>query len=319
MTSTVSLSALRDCLAPLSGRVDDYYGIVRAAGFTTCLVNEDWIEAHCDPKDVAVHKRYLVELAQEALLRDKIEEVLYTDLLDCKSSWLNDLKAKRLAETGPLDQLKDGPQTRHLKQLSPCLRALIRLSASTRSTDKEQVDTQTAEFTRRREAELAYHHEEIVRLDSHLARDFDEPALQGFLAQRLYEKLQNRKAALRSMARPDGRVDIVTVGTSQHVVFVVVPNMTIRAREASPKIPTGRLSVGFRLVEREALEAPVYQRDRQIVVRLSNLLPNEFNDYGLFEGREEFSLNVLAWEKAVEVIVPDALNILEGVLSDQRY
>jgi len=307
------MKKLRDLLACLADRLPDYYQAVRDAGFTTCLVNEDWTEQHCDPKDVEFHKRYLIEVAKEALASDKPTEIVYTDALNCKSSWLNEIKARRLAEHGSIDDLSKNWKTRHLEQLSPCLGARLRLSDSPHPADKRQIANMVAEFVQRREGELACHYGEIGRCIRRLPAQFDEATLQTFFAQHLVEQFQEQGAVLKKTMRPKGQISIIAFDLLGKVTFAVNPNMTVRSEKESKKLPSGRLSVAFRLMENDAVESPTFLRERQLVVQLTNLLPNEFNDYGLFEGREEFCLNVLAWENAIRILLPDTLRTLRAV------
>lgn len=116
---TLQLASLRSALAPLSQNIPDYYRQIRAAGFASCLVNEDWIELKCDPASLDIHRTYLGELFREAMVRGSVTDIVYTDRADCHSTWLNEQKARRLAKVGRIEQLGDGPSTRHQKELSP--------------------------------------------------------------------------------------------------------------------------------------------------------------------------------------------------------
>lgn len=306
------MQKLRDSLARLADRLPDYHRAVRDAGFTTCLVNEDWIEKCCDRREVELHKRYLIEIAREALSSDKPADIIYTDALNCKSPWLNELKAKRLSEHGSIDKLGEHPKTRYLEQLSPGIRELLRLKDSTKSADQKQVADQVTEFVRRREGELASHYEEINKRVRQFPAQLDEEALQTFFAQCLSQRFREWGGVQRQAMRPKGRISIVTFELSGDVVFALNPNMTVRSQKESRKLPTGRLSVAFRLMEKDTVESPTFLPERQLVVRLADLLPNEFNDYGLFEGREESCLNVLAWETALHILLPDTLRTLRA-------
>jgi hypothetical protein len=271
------------------------------------------MEEHCVYADVEFHKRYLVEIARETLTSDQPAEIIYADALNCRSPWLNELKARRLAEHGSVNLLDKSWKTSHLQQLSPCLRELLRLSDSPHAKDKKQRANQMAEFVRRREGELAGHYEKIKQCALQLPAQMDETMLQAFFAEHLAERFQSQGAVLKQIAQPQGRRQYgVTFELTKDVVFVVVAIMIFRSPEISDKIPSGRLSAAFRLMNKNALESPIFLPEEQLVVRLADLLPNHFNDYGLFEGREEFCLNVLAWETAIEVLLPDALRSMRS-------
>lgn len=306
----MNLHAFREALGSLSERIGDYWESIRSAGFTSCFVNEDWIHEHCKTRDIETHKRYLTEFAKELLLGGNAGDVLYTDSLNCKSTWLNELKAQRLAQHGRVEAIQDQSQRLYISQLSPCLREVLRQSASKYAADRKQVKQQQEEFVRRREGEFAYHHEEISRLSAEVPSQLDESMLQAWFAESLGRRLEEEGAVIKSMVRPEGRVNVVVFDVAEHVVLALNPNMTVRAPEASEKRPSGRLSIGFRLVEKDAIEAPVFSKERQLVLPFANLLPNEFNDYGLFEGREELALNVLAWQTALEALIPDSCRLL---------
>jgi hypothetical protein len=306
----VNLDAFRDRLAALSERIDDYREGIRKAGFSSCLVNEDWIQEQCETGNIETHQRYLAEFAKELLLGGNAGEVLYTDAINCKSLWLNNLKAKRFAEHGSVEAIQDQSQRLYLGQLSPCLREVIRQSASQNPADRKRVKEEQQEFVRRREREFAYHHDDISRLSRDIPREVDEANLQAWLAQSIHDRLAKCGAVIKSMVRPEGSVNVVVIDVAEQAVLALNPNMTLRAAGTSDKRPSGTVSVGFRLVEKGAIESPVFARERQLVLPLSHLLPNQFNDYGLFEGPEELSLNVLAWNAALDALIPDSCSLL---------
>ena len=138
---------LRASLASLAARLPDYSAQIADAGFECCHVNDRWISKHCGPEDLAIHQRYSIEYAAEVLAADEPFAVL-RDTFACRSGWLNELKAKRLALYGSFEDLNKRPDTRHLAELSPGWREFMRVRESSARADRKQVEDQVAEFVR---------------------------------------------------------------------------------------------------------------------------------------------------------------------------
>jgi|JI10StandDraft_1071094.scaffolds.fasta_scaffold15435_3 hypothetical protein len=313
--------SLRHSLAILAGRVPDYSSQLRDAGFECCHVNDDWIERRCAPADVVAHKRYLIEYAQEVLASDDPFAILPRDELNCRSPWLNELKARRLSDHGPADTLSRSSQTRHLVQLSPGWREFMRVRESSVPADQMQVADQAATFAYRQAEEIEGNDEAIVRCVEALPTTRDESSLQAFLANcvagafgelgmEAARTLCRNQALQRDEAIISGVFEII----AGEVLFVLLPTVISSSAGRSASL-AGTLNIGFRLMTPEALAAPKFEFGRDTVLHLHELLPNKFNGYGRFDKPEEFCLNILAWTAALRILLPDVLQTLRAAVT----
>ena len=303
-------------LARLADQLPRYSIELRQAGFACCHVNDDWIEAHCSVADVETHKRYLIEFAHEVLATGKPSPD-FGDEQSCRSPWLNELKAARLARHGPHEQLWKSPHTRHLDQLSPGWREFMRVRESSSPADQAQVADQAATFVHRQREEISAHSEAIASSLNRLPAARDELSLQAFFAAELlltFEALGARAAPTlrRNQAlQRDEQIVAVVFDLADDCFFVLLPSVVSSAL-AKSKAFEGTLSIGLRLMASAALTAPKFEFGRDTVLYLHELLPNKFNGYGRFDSPEEFCLNILAWTAALRILVPDVLQTLRA-------
>lgn len=301
---------LRDLLAVLADKLPLYSRAVRDAGFSCCHVNEDWIEENCTKKDdIALHRRYLIEYAREVLVSDSPSNILFEDGLNCRSSWLNELKAKRFAEFGPVDGMNSS-KTRHLTALSPCLRELSRISEMPDRVARKHQETMVDAFVKRREHELSLHGEEIARCAAKLAVvERDEASLQAFYAARVAEVIAPLGARVIQTVQMFGSKKAVSFNFRGNLEFVLLPLISCsdpsRAQE-----PSGKVGMGFRFTTTDTLMAGKFEKDKYVVVHLYDLLPQEFLDYGRFNSPDELCLNILAWIAALRILLPDVMGVL---------
>jgi hypothetical protein len=303
-------------LARLADQLPRYSIELRQAGFACCHVNDDWIEAHCSVADVETHKRYLIEFAHEVLATGKPSPD-FGDERSCRSPWLNELKAARLARHGPHEQLWKSPHTRHLDQLSPGWREFMRVRESSSPTDQAQVADQAATFVHRQREEISAHSEAIASSLNRLPAARDELSLQAFFAAELlltFEVLGARAAPTlrRNQAlQRDEQIVAVVFDLTDDCFFVLLPSV-VSSAPAKSKAFEGTLSIGLRLMASAALTAPKFEFGRDTVLYLHELLPNKFNGYGRFAKPEEFCLNILAWTTALRILLPDVLQTLSA-------
>lgn len=279
-----------------------YQAKIRSAGFHSCLINEDLIDRYCSRDEILVHLKYSREIAKEVLAGATVAQVLFDDSFVCRSDWLNERKQERLRNFGPADALASDPLTLHLLELSPCLRWLIESARQLRKETKIAV----AEFGRRRFEELSFHQAQIDRM-SNFSGCEAEVDLQRIFSEHLSEVLCMRGFETKNYVNRSG-VDVSALSCfiDEKNVLLVVPNVIKRSSPHALMEPSGTLSCAFRLVSRKDAEGPLISVSGK-VFGLSILLPNRFNDYGLFEGCGEFLLNVLAWRTALETVLPDVV------------
>ena len=308
---------LRDSLAPLSANVAHYIAKLRDAGFSCSHVRQDWIEEHCSAADKSAHARYLLEYIGEALSADKPAEILFTDSQDCHSAWLRAAKETRLKSHGAVAQLLAQRATRHLVELSPCLREQARITESALPRDREQMDAWTQTFVARRAEELLAHSEAIASSRSRLPVARNEVSLQAFFAAEVlaaFEALGARSVPTlrRNQAlQRDEQIVAVVFEVADDCLFVLLPSV-VSSAPAKSKAFEGTLGIGFRLMTPAALAAPKFEFGRDTVLHLHELLPNKFNGYGRFDKPEEFCLNILAWTAALRILLPDVLQTLRA-------
>ena len=72
----------------------------------------------------------------------------------------------------------------------------------------------------------------------------------------------------------------------------------------------GTFTVAFRLMPAHALQAERFDFGRDLVLRLSMLLPDEMRCYEAFAGIDELNLNFMAWKAALGILIPDVLELL---------
>lgn len=306
---------IKNSLASLSKNVARYYVEIRDMGFSCCHVRQDWIEEHCSAADQQAHARYLVEYISEALSTDKPSEILFTDSQNCHSAWLRTAKEVRLNSHGTVEQLLAQRTTRHLIELSPCLREQSRITESALPCDRAQVDAWTQAFVARRAVELVAHSEGIASRRDRLPNESGELSLQAFFTDELIQALK----ALDARAEPtlrrnqtlqrDEHIAAVAFDITDDCLLVFLPLVVLSASEKS-KMFEGTLSIGFRLMTPAALSASKFEFGRDTVLHLHELLPNKFNGYGRFDKPDEFCLNVLAWAAALRIVLPDVLQTL---------
>lgn len=303
-------------LARLAEQLPGYFDQLRQAGFACCHVNDDWIEQHCNADDVQTHKRYLIEFAREVLATSKSSPD-FGDEQNCRSAWLNELKAARLAQHGSHENLWKNPHTRHLDQLSPGWREFMRVRESSAAVDQAQVADQVATFVHRQIEEIKAHSEAIASSRDRLPEARDELSLQAFFAAELvvaFKALGARAAPTlrRNQAlQCDEQIVAAVFDVAHDCLFVLLPSV-ISSAPAKLNALEGTLSVGFRLITPAALAAPKFEFGRDTVVHLYELLPNKFNGYGRFDKPEEFCLNILAWTAALRILLPDVLQTLRA-------
>lgn len=316
LLTVLDLKSLRSSLAVLASRLPEYFTHLRAAGFECSHVNEDWIEDRCSADDVEVHKRYLMEFACEVLTTGNASPD-FGDEQNCQSAWLNELKAARLAQHGPYENLTKGPHAHHLEQLSPGWREFMRVRESSALADQAQVADQLATFVHRQAEEIEAHGEAIAGSRSRLPALRDALSLQAFFASELVKAFRSLGAhAELTMRRNqalqrDERVVAVVFDLNDDYLFVLLPSVVLSGR-AKSKAFEGTLGIGFRLMTLPALGAPRFEFDRDTVVPLHELLPNKFSGYGRFDKLEEFCLNIIAWAAALQMLLPDVLQTLRA-------
>ena len=299
---------LRDSLAVLADELPLYWEALRHAGFSCCHVTEDWITQTCTESDVAIHRRYLIEYAREALVSDDASTIVYEDGPNCRSAWLNEIKAKRFAEFGPVHAMNTAT-TDHLKALSPCLRERRRIAQSSDSASRKHQTALVETFSKRRKYEIKLHGPDIRRCTAKLGVQLDEIALQAFYAARLVEAFAPMGGRLVHTKQMYGPKDAISFNLSADSEFVVLPSISSSVRSGDP-VTDGSVGMGFRITSPDALTANEYESSKYVVAHLYTLLPNEFFDYGRFNSRDELCLNILAWRAALQVLLPAVLQVL---------
>jgi hypothetical protein len=258
-----------------------------------------------------------VEYAGEALASDKPAEILFTDLPNCRSDWLAAQKVLRYDQHGPVESLLSQPATRHLVELSPCLREQARIVDSKAPRDQEVASAWTTTFVQLQVDEISAHSEAIASSLKRLPAARDELSMQAFFAAELlltFEALGARVAQTlrRNQAlHRDEQIVAVVFDVIDDCLFVLLPSL-VSSAPAKSKAFEGTLGVGFRLMTPAALAAPKFEFGRDTVLHLHELLPNKFNGYGRFDKSEEFCLNILAWTTALRVLLPDVLQTLRA-------
>lgn len=307
----MELKQLRDTLAPLADKLHDYSEAIYDAGFTCCHIDIEWFEKDFKTQDIEFHKRYLVEFAREALVSDSTSTIIYTDELNCRSKWLNELKANRLKTHGSVDNIRKSWKTTHLTQLSPCLQELSRIADSPEPIDKQKSASLMESFIRRRGYELVFHDEQIkdllLKLDLH-----NKASLQGFYAEQVMEAFKPFGAEVFNTAQMYEQAQVIAFNLGCDLMFVLYPTMTCS------ELPKGTLGIGYRLANTSTLKAEKYEKGKYIVLNISSLLPTEFIDYGHFSAREELCLNILANIASVRILLPDILNILRTAVKENN-
>lgn len=307
----MDLRQLRDALAPLPDKLHNYSEAIYDAGFTCCHINDDWFEANFSVQDIEFHKKYLIEFAREAIASDSTSTIIYTDELNCRSKWLNELKANRLKTHGSVDNIRKSWKTTHLTQLSPCLQELSRIADSPEPIDRQKSTSLMESFVRRRSYELVFHNEQIKDFLLKLALQ-NEASLQGFYAEQVMEVFKPYGAQLFDTIQMYGRRQVIAFDLGCDLMFVLYPTMTCS------ELPSGTLGLGYRLVNISTLKAEKYEKGKYVVLNLSALLPSEFIDYGHFSTCEELCLNMLANIASVKILLPDVLDILRTAVKENN-
>lgn len=304
------LKVHRDSLAILSNKLSFYLDEIRAAGFTCCHVDEDWIRLNCTEDDIAFHQRYSIEFAHELLISDSPSAILFSDEENCRSQWLNELKAKRLADFGPEDRLFEESRTRHLLELSPCLRELARIRELPDQAAQKTQETLVGEFAKRWSDELKLHKEEINSCISKLGVRWDESSLQRFYAAQVAEAFSATGARLIRTVQIYGPEESVSFDLGKNLKFVLLPTVSCSSQPDN-HVPSGKIGMGYRLTTSNVLKAEKFDINKYIVLNLFALLPNEFIDYGRFNNIADVCLNILARIASMKNIVPDVVATLE--------
>jgi hypothetical protein len=311
----LDLKNLRNSLAGLTSQLPEYFERLRGNGFECCHINEDWIESRCSAADVVMHKRYLVEFAHEVLASGKLSPD-YGDAQNCLSPWLNKLKADRLAQHGPYENLCKAPHSRYLVELSPGWREFMRVRESCAAADQAQVADQLATFVYRQAKEIKLQSGAITTCRNRLQGAREELALQALFATelaRMFDSLGARTASTlrrNQVLQCDEQIVAVVFNVADDCVLALLPSVVSSAPAKSTAFE-GTLGIGFRLMRPAALAASQFEFGRDTVLHLHELLPNKFNDYGRFNEVAEFCLNSLAWTAALRILLPDTLHALQ--------
>lgn len=304
MRPMMNLKRLRDSLAVLATNLPTYSTKIREAGFACSHNVEDWIKTTCTEEEVAFHERYLIEYAREALLLDSTSGILMNDELNCRSRWLNELKAKRYSEFGPIDSLLKSDETRYKIELSPGLRKFSRMIGLRDGTAHSGlIDS----FMARREAELTLHRATIGFFVENIGGMTDEAFLQDYYARRVAEAFEDFGSQIVHSAQMYGTEAVVEFTVGKGLAFVLIPVASSLHNSFS-----GSVGMGFRVTESAALRAATFDKSKYAVAHLHSLLPKEFSEYGRFSSAQEFALNVLSWIAALRVLLPDVLRVLRA-------
>lgn len=301
---------LRNSLAVLASNLPIYSEKIREAGFTCSHNAEDWIRITCSNEELAFHQRYLVEYAREALLSDSVSGILMNDELNCHSSWLNELKAKRYSDFGAIDNLLNSDEMRYKIELSPGLRKLSWVMGLSDRTERNGL---LDSFMQRREAELRLHREQIGFFVENIDQVQDESFLQDLYARRVAEDLEYLGAQIVHSVQMYGSEAVVEFAVGSGMVFALIPIVSSRHGSFC-----GSVGMGFRVTDAQTLRAPQFDKSKYAVAHLHSLLPKEFSEYGRFSSAEEFALNVLSWLAALKVLLPDVLRVLREQVADQQ-
>lgn len=296
---------MRNRLAVLADNVHIYSKAIRKLGFTSSHVNEDWISKNCSSNDIAVHHRYLIEYARASLREDSSAKVIWSDDWQTHSALINELKKNRYDTYGQVDALSKNTKTRHLVELSPCFRELSRIAEGASDAEIRQEAVKIDDFKRRRANELVLHNEDINHCISALGAKCDKQALQSFYAERLGKFLAKYGVQLCEVAQMYGERKAVVLEINENILFLIIPVVVTDGIEEG-----GSTSVAFRLADKDVLQASSFVSSKYVVLNLDDLLPGKYIDYGRFNSPSEFCLNLLAWNAAIELILPDVINTL---------
>lgn len=308
---------LRDSLSILSNKLPRYADELRAAGFTCCHIDEDWIRQNCTEVDIAFHQRYSIEYAHEVLVADSPSTILFGDEPNCQSQWLNELKAKRLTKYGPADKLFESSRTRHLVELSPCLRELSKIKELAESAAQRTQQALVSEFSKRWSDELKLHKRYISNCAPKFAVEWDENSLQSLYAEQVAEAFSEIGARVVRTVQMYGPEEAVSFDLGNNIRLVLLPTVSCSSRSDKQE-PSGKIGMGYRLTTSSVPSAEKYDRSNYMVLNLYALLPKEFIDYGRFNSFADLCLNIRARVVSISDILPDVLGTLEQAIKNSK-
>lgn len=312
----MNLKKLRDSLAVLADNLSPYSEALRVDGFSCCHIDDDWFLQNCREDEIAFHKRYMVEYAREVLASDSPSAILFTDKQNCRSPWLNELKKKRFSELGSENELLKSNNTRHLVELSPCLRELSRVRGSEKDLERTIQSALEYEFVIRRKSELKLHAEEIKSMGLDILSD--DTLLQGFYANEVTKALAPFGARKVNTIQMYGAEEVVSFNFFDDLEFTLLPIVSCDSG-IDGGFPSGKIGMGYRLTTSSSLRNANFEKSAYLVLNIFVLLPKEFIDYGRFGNPEELCLNILARIAAMKKIVPDVLALLQKNVQTFRY
>ncbi len=305
----MDIGKIREALSVLAENRPDYSERLRVCGFTCSHINDEWFADNCTAEMRAIHARYAVEFAREAIGSGKPSEIVHTDDANCRSEWLNQLKLGRLREYGPVEALRKSPQTRWLAQLSPCLRELMRVADGAGRWEREQQNHRAKIFVERWSEELSQHREDIVGC----ARSSSEPTSEVSMRLHFAQHLQHELSCLggRTLRGMYMGKEIYVVGFSIRDTLMLVVQPVVVGDDINNPFDRGSAGLGFRVVELSG--ASPLQLGSAPVLHLGELLPSEFANYGRYHGIRDFCLVVIAWTAALKIVLPDAIECLKAM------
>lgn len=275
-----------EALLLLADRLADIDDSLEQAGFTSCLVNRDWMRSHANAaewRDFLVYQR---EFAREAMLSNDPAKIEHSNPRE--HQWRSaDIAARvrrRFQSCGDVHELFRDSSRRHLTELTVPAQRLSKVLERASGADVRECELRFEEFDRRRAREL----QQASNADVLVQGIYEDRCATWAAVQQLFVRMVTGRV-LAEM-RPPGprciRLAPAADQTSEYVEF----EMEVDPEKFVPASP-GRMYMTA--VYRSALPLSAATPLRRL--HMSRLLPGQFSDYWRFASRAEFVLCFTAW------------------------
>jgi hypothetical protein len=275
-----------DALLLLADRLADIDGSLEQAGFTSCLVDRDWMRGHSNADEWRDFLAYKVEYAREVMLSSEPAKIERSNPgeYQWRSSDISARVLRRFRESGDVDALFLDPSRRHLMALTVPAQRLRKSLDRASAADIRACERRFEEFNRRYARELQQARDADVLVQG----IYEDPSATWGAVQRLFVRLVTGRV-LGEMRSPTPTSIRLAPRADQTCEYVELQ------MEVDPESVTlaRRGAMYMTAVYRPGLPASAPARIRRL--HILPLLPDQFSNYLRFASRDEFVVCFTAW------------------------
>jgi hypothetical protein len=275
-----------DALLLLADRLADIDDSLEQAGFTSCLVDRDWMKSHASAEEWRDFLVYQREFAREVMFANSPPQIEHSNPGDYqwRSADIAERVRRRFQNYGDVHALFLDASKRHLTELTVPAQQLAKVLERASAADIRECERRFEEFDRRYAREL----QQAGNADPLVQGIYEDPRATWAAVQRLFVRIVTARA-LGEMRSPGPTCIRLTSPAAQTIEYVEFE------MELDPEkfTPATRGTMYMTAVYRPALPASAPLQLRRL--HINPLLPSRFRNYLRFASRDEFVLCFTAW------------------------